>query len=103
MSTFETAGTAITGHSVLDPNHHRLGTITDVLYDERGNASWAVVDPGPMRAEHVVPVEGSYLAASGDVMIPYAKSQVKHSPKVHRDHILGARVEIELREHYDVR
>ena len=38
--------TNLTGHAVLDDHHNKVGTVSDVLYDERGSARWAVVDPG---------------------------------------------------------
>ena len=42
MSTFRDDGehrdepTNLTGHAVLDDHHNKVGTISDVLYDERG-------------------------------------------------------------------
>ena len=38
--------TNLTGHDVLDDHHQKVGTVSDVLYDERGDPRWAVVDPG---------------------------------------------------------
>lgn len=92
----------LTGHAVLDDHHNKVGTISDVLYDERGSARWAVVDPGVMRAEKFVPVEGAYVTESGEMVIPYAKEQVKHAPKAPRDHVLDSRTEIALEQHYEV-
>ena len=94
--------TNLTGHAVLDDHHHKVGTVSDVLYDDRGEARWAVVDPGPMRAEKFVPVEGAYLTESGEMVIPYAKEQVKHAPKAPRDHVLDSSTEFELERHYEV-
>ena len=39
--------TNLTGHAVLDDHHQKIGTVSDVLYDDSGEARWAVVDPGP--------------------------------------------------------
>jgi hypothetical protein len=94
--------TNLTGHPVVDDRHEKVGTVSDVLYDESGEARWAVVDPGVMRPEKFVPVEGSYLSEEGEMVIPYAKDQVKHSPKAPRDHVLDSRTEIVLEEHYEV-
>ena len=108
MSTFpdnaETPGEAVslTGHEVLDDHHTKVGTVSDVLYDESGEAKWAVVDPGPLRAEKFVPVEGAYVTESGEMVIPYNKDQVKHAPKAPRDHVLDSRTESVLEEHYEV-
>jgi PRC-barrel domain len=93
---------SLTGHPVLDDHHQKVGTVSDVLYDERGEARWAVVNPGPMRAEHYVPVEGSYMTNDGAVVIPYAKEQVKTAAKATRDHVLDSTIERELIDHYEL-
>src|SRR5690242_3602851 len=107
MSTFrdgtghdDHAGT-LTGHPVLDDQHEKVGTVKDVVYDDAGTPRWAVVDPGVLRSEKFVPVRGSYMTESGEMVIPYAKDQVKHAPKVPRDHVLDRRTESVLEEHYE--
>ena len=92
----------LTGHAVLDDQHEKVGTVKDVVYDESGTARWAVVDPGPLRSEKFVPVEGSYMTESGELVIPYAKDQVKHAPKAPRDHVLDRQTEHVLEEHYEL-
>jgi hypothetical protein len=94
--------TNLTGHAVLDDHHHKVGTISDVLYDESGAPRWAVVDPGVMRAEKFVPVEGAYVTDTGEMVIPYAKEQVKQAPKAPRDHVLDRMTEGVLEQHYAV-
>jgi len=74
-----------------------------VLEDDRGEARWAVVDPGPLRAEELVPVDGSYVTEGGEVAIPYAKEQVKHAPKAGRSHVMDSRTASVVAEHYDAR
>jgi hypothetical protein len=93
---------SLTGHTVLDDHHQKVGTVSDVLYDDRGEPRWAVVNPGPMRAEHYVPVEGSYMTNDGAVVIPYGKEQVKTAAKASRDHVLDATIERDLIEHYEL-
>ena len=95
--------TNLTGHAVLDDHHQKVGTVSDVLYDERGSARWAVIDPGPLRSEKYVPVEGAYVTEGGDMVIPYGKDQVKHAPKAGRDHVLDSHTEMELEDHYELR
>jgi hypothetical protein len=108
MSTFhDDTGTHespwnLTGHQVVDDHHERVGTVRDVLYDDSGEPRWAVVDPGVMRAEKFVPVEGSYLTEEGELVIPYGKDQVKQSPKAPRNHVLDSHTELVLEEHYEV-
>ena len=72
MSEHRTPGetTNLTGHDVLDDHHQKVGTVSDVLYDERGDPRWAIVDPGPMRAEKYVPVEGAYVTEGGELVDP---------------------------------
>ena len=94
--------TNLTGHAVLDDHHHKVGTISDVLYDESGVPRWAVVDPGVMRAEKFVPVAGAYVTDRGEMVIPYAKEQVKQAPKAPRDHVLDSMTEGVLEQHYEV-
>ena len=93
---------ALTGHVVVDDHHQKVGTVSDVLYDDRGEPRWAVVDPGPLRSEKFVPVEGSYVTERGDVVIPYGKDQVKHAPKAGRDHVMDSRMDSVLAKHYEV-
>lgn len=108
MSTFrddaELTGSApvLTGHEVLDQQHDKVGTVRDVLYDDTGAPKWAVVDPGPLRSKHFVPVEGSYMSEAGEMVIPYAKEQVKQGPKAPRDHVLDTRTETLLEQHYEL-
>lgn len=94
--------TILTGHSVLDDHNTKVGTVSDVLYDDGGAPRWLVVDPGPMRAEKFVPVAGAYVTEEGEMVIPYGKDQVKHAPKAPRDHVMDSRTEIELLQHYEV-
>jgi hypothetical protein len=93
---------SLTGHPVLDDHHQKVGIVSDVLYDERGEARWAVVNPGPLRAEHYVPVEGSYMTNDGSVVIPYGKEQIKTAAKASRDHVLDSSIERELIDHYEL-
>jgi hypothetical protein len=93
---------SLTGHAVLDDHHQKVGTVSDVLYDERGEPRWAVVNPGPLRSEHYVPVEGSYMTNDGAVVIPYGKEQVKTAAKATRDHVLDSTIERELIDHYEL-
>jgi sporulation protein YlmC with PRC-barrel domain len=104
MSMFrdDAAVPSLTGHPVLDEHHMKVGTVSDVVYDDAGNPRWAVVDPGPLRHEKFVPVAGSYVTESGELVIPYDKGQVKHAPKAPRDHVLDSRTEHVLEDHYEV-
>ena len=60
------------------------------------------MDPGVMRAATFVPVDGSYMTESGELVIPYHRQHVKRAPKAPRDHVLDSRTEIELERYYEV-
>ena len=92
----------LTGHPVFDQHHDKVGTVSDVVYDDTGEPKWAIVDPGPLRPEKFVPVEGAYTTNEGDFVLPYDKSQVKSSPKASRDHVLDPEAERELTRHYEL-
>lgn len=92
----------LTGHPVFDQHHDKVGTVSDVVYDDTGAPKWAIVDPGPLRPEKFVPVEGAYTTNDGDVVVPYDKSQVKSAPKAGRNHIMDSEVERELVRHYEL-
>lgn len=97
-----------TGHQVLDEHGDKLGTVTDVVYDDPSGVdvavnpepSWLVVDPGILRAPHYVPVEGSYRSQQHDIVVPWDKAWVKSAPKASGTHVLTATDRNELATHY---
>jgi uncharacterized protein YrrD len=99
---FPSLGAELTGHPVFDQHHDKVGRVSDVVYDEMGEPKWAIVDPGPLRSEKFVPVEGAYTTNDGDVVVPYDKSHVKTAPKVSRDHIIDSATERRLVRHYEL-
>lgn len=92
----------LTGKDVLDEHHTKVGTVSDIVFDDGGSPRWAVVDPGPMRSAKFVPIEGSYTTDHGEVVIPYAKATIKTAPKANRDHIVDPMTERELAAHYNL-
>lgn len=91
------------GHDVVDKENHKVGKVTDVIYDdEEDRPEWLIVDPGPVSAERVVPVDRAYTAENGNIVLPYDKQHVMHAPKAPSDHVLTRdRVE-QLDAHYEV-
>jgi sporulation protein YlmC with PRC-barrel domain len=91
------------GHHVVDTHDEQVGTITDVIYDqEAGKPTWLVVDPGIMRASRYVPVDRSYRAEDGSVVVPFEKRAITTAPKATGNHILTGEVESDLIDHYGV-
>lgn len=96
-----------TGHHVLDEHGDDIGRVVDVIYtdpdvtdDGSMTPNWLVVDPGPLRAAHYVPIEGSYITDSGAVVVPWDKRWVKSAPKASGDHLLSHDIVVELEQHY---
>lgn len=97
-----TVGT-YSGHDLVDRDNHKVGKVTDVIYDDQEDRpEWLVVDPGPVSAERVVPLDRAYTSENGNIVVPYDKQQVRHAPKAPLDHVLTPdRVE-QLDAHYEV-
>lgn len=98
--TAMTEATHLTGHDVLDDQHEKVGTVSDVIYDHEGKPRWAVVDLGKLRPEKWVPVAGLELTDGGDVVVPYDKDHIKSAAKASRDHVLEPQTERDLERHY---
>ncbi len=90
------------GSDVVDPDQRLIGTIDDVVYDDRGQPVWAVVELGLLRAAHYLPMAAGYLTENGKFVVPYDKHTVKSAPKARRDHVLGRSDEAELIQHYEL-
>lgn len=92
------------GHQLLDENSEVVGTIVDVVFDNRTERPvWGVVDPGLLKAAHYVPlVPPTYVTRDGGVKSPYTKRLIMHAPKAKRGHILTPVLERELEHHYSL-
>jgi hypothetical protein len=94
---------SLAGHEVFDNQLHRVGTVTDVLYDEREQEPrWAVVKTGVVSGEHFVPLARSYLDEDGRLVVPHDKASVKRAPRAGRDHIVTRDVARKLRDYYSI-
>jgi hypothetical protein len=100
-----TPGDPITymGLTAQDEHGATIGSISDVVYDETTQEpQWLVVNPGTLRADHFVPVDGAYTTEEGNVVVAFTKQMVKEAPKATGDHVISHDVEQELREYYTV-
>jgi hypothetical protein len=94
---------SFTDQRLLDQQGSKVGDVIDVVSDSSTlEPRWFVVDPGAFKSTHYVPVLGSYQTATGDIVVPYDASAVKHAPKAHRDHIVTPELETEINEHYGI-
>lgn len=96
-----------TGNHVLDEHGDDIGRVVDVIYTDPATSddgsmvpNWLVVDPGPLRAAHYVPIRGSYVTDGGQVVVPWDKRWVKSAPKASGDHLLSHGQIVELEQHY---
>jgi hypothetical protein len=94
---------SLAGHDVFDSHLHRVGTVTDVLFDElEQEPRWAVVKTGVVSGEHFVPLARSYLDQDGRLVVPHDKASVKRAPRAGRDHIVTRDVARKLRDYYSI-
>ena len=95
--------TVLAGRVVVDTRLAKVGTITDVIFDDRGGGPrWAIVKAGPLRSEHFVPLEDSYVDMDGRLIVALDKADVTRSPRVRRDHVLTPEARRELRDYYGI-
>ncbi|MDJ0767839.1 MAG: PRC-barrel domain-containing protein [Ilumatobacter sp.] len=100
-SSEERSTPTYTGHGVIDEHGVPVGAVTDVVYDKTGSRpEFLVVDPGIFRAAHYVPVEGAYHTNDGQIVVPWNKQWIKHSPKASKDHLLTPIDRTDLHVHY---
>jgi sporulation protein YlmC with PRC-barrel domain len=91
----------VLGHDVVTANGEVIGTVNDVLMDEKADVdtAWAVVSTGRLRADRFVPLSESYRGADGSLVVPYDKNTVKHAPRAD-EHVLTAPVREKLSAYY---
>jgi hypothetical protein len=94
----------LTDRKALDDHLAPIGTVTDVIYDSEQamEPRWAIVKTGKLGGERPAPLEGSYVADSGDLVLQFDRDTIKHAPKVPHDHVLTRRDEDEIAEYYDI-
>jgi len=93
--------TAYVDRDVIDPAGEKLGKVADVVPDTRTlEPRWLVVTSGVLKHAHFVPVEGSFTAEDGAIVVAYDKETVHHAVKANRDHLLTPEDEHELVTHY---
>lgn len=99
--TAETPNKTYIDMDVIDEDGATIGSVSDVIYDDESlEPTWIVVNPGVLRAERYVPVEGSYTTDDGSLMVPFAEDRVKSAPKATGDHVVTHDVEENLDDHY---
>ena len=94
--------TELRDRMVINERGEKLGKVTDVLFDDRGDPRWAVVSGGRLAPAHYVPLKRAFTTPDGRVVVPYDKGVVKHAPKAAGTHVLSRELEERLVQHYEV-
>ena len=94
--------TDLRDRTVINERGEKLGRVTDVLFDDRGDPRWAVVSGGRLASSHYMPLARAFTTPDGRVVVPYDKGVVKHAPKAAGHHVLDRDTEALLVQHYEV-
>ncbi len=89
------------GHEVVDPTGEKIGRIEDIYLDEQTNQpEWLAVRTGLFgRRVSFIPLAEAQPSGD-DVVVPYAKEQVKDAPHAEPDGLLSEEEEAALYDHY---
>jgi hypothetical protein len=91
----------LAGHAVVDNHLKPVGTVTDVLFDERERSPvWAIVRTGVLRGEHFVPLAHSYVDDDGRLVVPHEKYSIRHAPRARRGRVVTRAVVLKLHDYY---
>ena len=90
-----------TGRTVIDEHGLVLGVVNDVVYDgHTQRPEYLVVNPGPLRRSHYVPVHGAMETSDGTIVVPWDKDWFKLAPAASGQSTLRERDRRELEAHY---
>jgi hypothetical protein len=93
---------ALAGRIVVDAHYSKVGTVTDILVDDRAARHWAVVKTGALSGEHLMPLDEVCVDTDGRLVVRLNKTAVKHAPRVGAHHALTAEQRRELRAYYGI-
>ena len=90
------------GRDAFDPDGEKIGTISDIHYDDvTEHPEWVAVKTGLFGTkETFVPIHGSGLHGDGDLQVAYDKAMVKNAPRIDPEGHLSAEDERELWAYY---
>lgn len=90
-----------TGRKVMDEHGLVLGVVSDVVYEAHTQRpEYLVVNPGPLRRSHYVPVFGAVETLDGTIVVPWDKDWFRLAPAANGSGMLQPRRRRELEVHY---
>jgi sporulation protein YlmC with PRC-barrel domain len=76
----------MTGCAVIDPDSQKVGTVKDVVFDDRTmEMRWAVIEYGLTHHRTLVPASTLYKSEDGNVVTMLHKDFIKNAPRIHGD------------------
>lgn len=94
----DTPGDNLIGRRVVDASGSKIGKVTNVVRDPRtGNARYAVVDLGALKASHYAPLANAYRSATDDLVVDLDKRLIAGAPKANK----GDELTVELVDELD--
>jgi sporulation protein YlmC with PRC-barrel domain len=74
----------LAGTKVVDVHGAKVGSVTDVVFDDDTAAtpSWVVVGFGPFKSRRtLVPLTDAYRSTEGDLVVAYDRRTVREGPR----------------------
>jgi sporulation protein YlmC with PRC-barrel domain len=92
----------VRGATMVDKEGAKIGTVEDVFLDRHsGRPAWAAVKTGLFGRKHtLVPITDGILNPNAEVVVPFAKDQVKAAPSIDPGQELTPELEREMWAHY---
>ena len=72
------------GTKVVDTHGKDVGKVTDIFFDERTlQPRWVAVKVGGLfhRSQPLVPLDDTYLAEDGRLVVPFTLDTIRHAPQ----------------------
>lgn len=93
------------GHTVVDRNGERIGTLQCLWSDESGQPAYLGVETGWVFGKtHVVPAEGADVSErGGTIRLPHSAEKVRQAPSYDPSVALDEQHENEVCSHYNIR
>ena len=77
--------TTLVGRKMIDEDGHKIGKVADIFTDARTmEPKWVAVNLGVLHNHQpLVPLRDSFVADSGQLVVPFDPKTIKHAPVSH--------------------